>query len=111
MKKYPGERIAFGLAFFVAVFLVVEAFYLQGRLPSVVPLFYSLPKGEEQLVPSYFLNLLAMGTLIVFGMNLFLADKASAVDHFMGRLFIWASTLLVAMVAITLIKIWLIFLW
>ena len=93
----------------VAVLGVAAAAWLKESLPSEVPLLYSLPWGKEQLVPSRYWLVGAVGVLVMFGINTQLAGKVRRIDSFLGSLLTWANVLLTALFGVTLWKIWLIF--
>ena len=52
-------------------FIILAVFFR--KLPPVVPLFFSLPWGEEQLVSSSFLLILPFSQVVIFIINYLLA--------------------------------------
>lgn len=74
-------------------------------LPPLIPLYYSLPWGEEQLVRSNQLFIIPFAMLFVFIVNfifiLFIVNK----DKFITLLVLWANCFFALIGAITLFKI------
>lgn len=75
------------------------------RLPPLVPLFYSLPWGEEQLVPPYFLTLL----LLILIINVYLILGLAFILHrnyrYLSLLLSFGITFITFITEVTLIQI------
>lgn len=96
-----ATRISLGL-----IFLSFLALALTWRqLTPKVPLFYSLTKGEPQLARRAFLWILPIGGLVVFLINLELAQRFAAEERFLSQILILAAGLTSLLSTITLIKI------
>ncbi len=75
------------------------------RLPPVVPLFYSLPWGEEQLASPLALIAVFCGALGLFVTDAVLAVLASATSSLYSRMLTIGGTVLLCLTTITIIKI------
>lgn len=75
------------------------------KLPPVVPLYYSLPWGEEQLVRPYELFIIPVSFIIMFLANIILSFFIIKKDTFLIQMLLWASCILALSGLITLIKI------
>lgn len=73
-------------------------------LPPEVPLFYSLPWGEKQLAPKFFLFLLPLSSVITLLVNIFFAKKAKE-ELLVAKLLIIGAFLFSLLAIITLFKI------
>lgn len=108
-SRHKGERIAWiwttiilglGLPF---VWLITKA------LPPQIPLFYSLPWGEQQLAMTYFMILISVANIALWIANTVLASLCFKIDDFLGRSAIWGSIVIAVLVHLALIKIWMVF--
>ena len=91
----------------VAIALVTAltiAWYWQ-RLPPVVPLLYSLPWGEEQLVSPLGLVFLNLGPILVFGINSLLSLALRDASRLYSRILLVSATIITLLVSITTIQI------
>lgn len=75
------------------------------RLPPEIPLFYSLPWGEEQLAPSIALLLLPLGILLIAFLNSFLIMASLSKYFLAAKILIWITVCLIFLTGINLIKI------
>jgi hypothetical protein len=82
-----------------AVIIVI----LKGNLPPVVPLFYGLPIGAEQLAPTLELFLTPAAGLIITAINILISFISK--DIFLKKLLIISGTFISLLLTITLIKI------
>jgi hypothetical protein len=91
--------------FSVAVNLasIILIFALKAFLPPVVPLFYGLPSGSEQLVQTLGLILVPMVGLIITITNVVINGFVE--DNFLKRILIISSTFISILLTITIIKI------
>lgn len=74
-------------------------------LPSEVPLFYSLPWGEEQIGQSSFLFFLPLSSLILGVINFPLALFSFDRHPLASKILVWITTSLTLLTTITLVKI------
>lgn len=83
--------------------LLAAIFAIRTFLPPVVPLFYGLPSGYEQLTPSLWLMLIPSLGIFVTLMNIGLSNFTS--DVFLKRALIISSAFISLLLAIAVIKI------
>lgn len=96
-----ATRIYFAILFFTFAFLV----FTWKRLPPELPLFYSLPWGEEQLGKPSFLLILPIGSLLMGMVNFSLAVFSFERQPMLAKILVWATSLLTFLASLTLIKI------
>lgn len=83
--------------------LIILVLGLKGFLPPVVPLFYGLPSGTDQLVSSIFLVVAPVSSLIITLINILISNLIK--DIFLKRALIISSVFVSLLFAITLVKI------
>ena len=97
IKSVVYSSLAINLACFLIILLI------KGFLPPVVPLFYGLPSGSEQLSPTNGLFILpAAGVGITF-LNLLIAGNVK--DVYLKKALIISSVFVSILSAITIVKI------
>lgn len=96
-----GVRTAFAILFFALASLILSF----ENLPPEIPLFYSLPQGEEQLGKPLFLLILPLGCLLLGILNFFLAVFSFGRQPLSAKILIWVTALLIFSATITLVKI------
>lgn len=102
IKSLPFRQYFFaGIILNLALILGVLA--TQKFLPPVVPLFYGLAEGEEQLAPKIFLALPAAVSLLVLVINGLISLEIQ--DEFLKKALILAAIGSSFFAAITIIKI------
>jgi len=75
------------------------------RLPPLVPLWYSLPWGTDQLTPPLTLLILPLGALVIYLINLLLSMYVTA-EYLIFTQILYVSSFMVNLLScITLIKI------
>lgn len=82
---------------------IVAVIGLRSYLPPVVPLFYGLPSGVNQLVPTLGLLIVPITSLAITTLNIFLTKFTK--DLFFKMTLIVASTFISVLTAITIFKI------
>lgn len=75
------------------------------RLPPSIPLYYSLPWGEEQLAKPSDLFIIPFSIMIIFLLNLILSMVFLKRDNFLIQFLMWSSCLIALGGLITLTKI------
>lgn len=90
---------------FILIFYLVLLFWKWSSLPSQIPLFYSLPKGEEQLGNNFQIILIPFFSLLIFGLNLFLSSLYYAKERLVSILLLSISFVSSILFLITFIKI------
>ncbi len=83
--------------------IAVLVLVLRGMLPPVVPLFYGLPTGEEQLVSNYFLTIPSLIALFLTTINAFITKFFK--DTFTHKVLIGLTVAITLLASITTIKI------
>ncbi len=77
---------------FALVFAAFALFFLKASsLPFQVPLFYSLPWGEEQLASSAYLLILPISSFVFFIFNTFWAAIFSKSNIFLAKILTFSS--------------------
>lgn len=94
-------RISFALLFLTLAFLIL----IWRKLPPQIPLFYSLPWGEDQLGSPFFLLILPLGSLFWGILNFFLAVFSFEKEPLAAKILVWATALLTFLATLTLVKI------
>jgi hypothetical protein len=96
-----ATRISFAILFFALGFLLLT----WKSLPPRLPLFYSLPWGEEQLGKPIFLLILPLSSLFWGILNFSLAVFSFERQPLAAKILVWATTWLTFLATITLVKI------
>jgi hypothetical protein len=97
------------LAIFATIFLVLItsgttlAFYNQ--MPPELPLFYSRPWGEEQLVNKQIFSLIVFSNLILTIINIRLAGVFFKKIQILSQILVWTTSLIALLNAINIFKI------
>ncbi len=90
--------ILLGLSF------IISAFFFR-KLPPLIPLFYSLPWGEEQLVRSYNLMLIPFSQVVFFIINYLFSITILKKESLLVQIILWSTTIFGLAGLIALIKI------
>lgn len=101
-KTIPFKGCVY-FAFGLNLILSVLIFTLKGFLPPVVPLFYGLPVGADQLVPSLALVIAPVTGLIITLINIFIVNLTR--DNLLKKALIISGTFVSTLLAITVVKI------
>lgn len=103
------DDLPFSRSPYLALFLVfVQAGFLvlvYRKLPPQVPLLYSRPWGEEQLVSTYGLFLLPLLSLAIIGINRLILGFFPKEETFMAKVLEWASIIFSFLALISLFQI------
>jgi len=103
--KYPKNFLP------MRIYLVLTGiiFLLLGitfkRLPPVIPLYYSLPWGEDQLAKKLELFFIPFSAVVIFLLNVVISLLFLKKDNFLVQLLMWTSCAIVLFGLITLTKI------
>ncbi len=107
--RYLLTNKPFSIPIRIFVLIIIASFIILGVtlrvLPPLVPLYYSLPWGEEQLVRTSQLFILPFTTLLVFIINFLLILFVANKDRFITLLILWGNCFIALIGAITLFKI------
>lgn len=91
IDKVNGIGVITGVAMWL---IMIVYFGLNwGRLPEELPLFYSLPRGEQQLIDRSWFMIVLLVAGLVFGVNLFLAYWFGKQEILLKRFLIWGGVL------------------
>lgn len=96
-----ATRISFAILFFALGFLLLT----WKNLPPQLPLFYSLPWGEEQLGKPVFLLILPLSSLFWGILNFFLGVFSFEKQPLAAKILIWATFWFTFLTSLTLVKI------
>jgi hypothetical protein len=86
-----GIALRLALGFLVISLLTLTWFFR--KLPAQVPLFYSRPWGEAQLVSPLWLSLLPLITLVVLVINTLIGGLLFTTDKLLSRILLATSAL------------------
>ncbi len=75
------------------------------KLPPLVPFYYSLPWGDEQLVAPYELFIIPVSLIVIFIANIEVSLLLIKKDTFLIQLLLWSTCCLALAGFITLLKI------
>lgn len=87
------------------IFSFVIFLFKKETLPHQVPLNYSLPWGEEQLVPAVYLLILPLSSLIVFIFNIFWSFFFIKRDIFLAKIIAFANLVVAFLSFYTMVRI------
>lgn len=85
------------------ILVVLAVLLLQNHLPPVVPLFYGLPYGEEQLASKWALVIPPIVALALLGVNIFIAHETK--DDFIKQIMEGLTLATTALSTITVVRI------
>lgn len=81
MKSLNFKRIIF-YHFFLITILLIVFLWRSFSLPPQLPLLFSLPEGEEQIVDSYLIFLLPFSSSFLVFLNFYLVKKIFSQEKF-----------------------------
>lgn len=106
MKLFiKNNKLAGQLCFFFLIFSFSLFLFTLKKLPPRVPLFYSLPWGEEQLAPTIALFFLPLGMFLITVLNFFFIMAFLNKYSLAAKILTWITVSLIFLTTITLIKI------
>lgn len=110
LKKQDQVNLSFFITsiifiFFTVIFIFINFF----RLPSQIPLFYSLAWGESQLAPLYQIFILPLIATMAILINIMLSWHLHSSQTVLKRIIGLSSAMISFMILLTCIKIVLIF--
>jgi hypothetical protein len=86
--------------------LMILVFILKySSLPSQIPLFYSLPQGDEQIVDLWMIAVLPIIMNGFIGLNVFISKKFFPENWFAKRIFYYMNYFILVLVTVIFIKI------
>lgn len=105
MKWFIKDNEIFKLSFFMLIFCVGLFLLTLKRLPPQVPLFYSLPWGEQQLAPTFALLFLLFGAFLIAVLNSFFIMAILNKYSLAAKILTWITVALIFLTSVTLVKI------
>ncbi len=96
------EKINIGAAV-VNLLIILGILLLQSHLPPVVPLFYGLPYGDEQLANTWALIIPPLVALSFIGINIFIGKTSK--DEFIKQILVGLTIATTALSTITVVRI------
>ena len=100
-----NNELAVRLSLFLLAFCFCLFLFTLKRLPPWVPLFYSLPWGEQQLSPTIGLLFLPLGMLLVAVLNSFFIMAILNKYSLAAKILTWITVALIFLTSVTLVKI------
>jgi hypothetical protein len=88
-----------------AALTILSFLYYYHLLPPLIPLFYSLVKGENQLSPKVFLTVIPVASFVFFLTHVFLTYNNFPGDKMFARIMSATSTLISFLFLIALVHI------
>lgn len=97
--------IPIAVSLFSAVFISEFFMYFYANLPAKLPLFYSLPKGQAQLVAKQQFFILPFVLILITLINIFIAYHLHEVQKILKKILLLNLILINLLILITAIKI------
>lgn len=92
--------------FFVILLAIFILLGIQFRnLPPVLPLYYSLPWGDEQLASSYYLFILPSSLVLMFIVNYLVCKFITKSEILLVQILMWTTTFSAVLTLVSLINI------
>ncbi len=110
LDEFKAEKNAWWITWAIIVVFGIIAMLILASLPPVIPIFYSLPWGQERLMAKSASLIIVAGAALLFGFNTVVARKCMQIDKFLGRMLIWSSVIAVTLLLLSLVNVWLLFL-
>ena len=103
LEKDPVFFRAELLMVFICLLIFPLTWWVSRNVPSEIPLFYSRPWGESQLVSSSILYWLAVSTVAVVAAHTFLAVKFHKNHRFLSQAVVWNGIYILAIIIIAIL--------
>ncbi len=91
---------------FICLLIFPLTWWVYRNVPPEIPLFYSRPRGESQLVSASILYWLAASTIIVVAVHTFLAIKFHKNHRFLSQTVVWSGIYILIVVAISILTVY-----
>jgi len=98
-------RSSYGVGLLICAVMTALITILLSRLPSVVPMYFTLPWGEARLTGRTMLYLLPAMTLLILGVNLGLGRVAVKLSPLLPRVLAVATAIIAGMLLLALVGI------
>lgn len=109
MRSDKFFSLPFSFSIFITIAVTILFLLFYNRFPPRVPLFYSLPWGEAQLVVKQQLFLLPIILLLITLTNFFIAFQLHSIQYILKRILYISLFLISTIIFITAVKILMIF--
>lgn len=96
------ERTSYAFSLLVCFVMIGIITLLLIRLPSVVPLYFTLPWGEGRLAPKLMLYIIPITLLLCLFLNFSLGRVANKISPLLPRVMAISTTLIAMMLAVAL---------
>jgi len=106
LEKDPVFFRAELLMAFICLLIFPLAWWVSRNVPPEIPLFYSRPWGESQLVSASILYWLAASSIVVVAVHTFLAIKFHKNHRFLSQAVVWSGIYILAVVAISILTVY-----
>ena len=106
LEKDPVFFRAELLMVFICLLIFPLTWWVSRNVPSEIPLFYSRPWGESQLVSSSILYWLAVSTVVMVAAHTFLAIKFHKNHKFLSQAVVWSGIYILAVVVISILTVY-----
>ena len=98
--KDPVIRYGFAAAILVWLASTLGVILIYATIPPVIPLFYSIARGPQQLAPKLFLSLLPVMSLVFLVTHLIFAWVSYSQDQIFARIMTVSASLVTFMLAL-----------
>ena len=105
LLRYRSSKWGLRIFLLFFTFSLGMLFLKWQNLPPEVPLYYSLPWGEEQLTTPFSLLILPLSSFFIFLLNFFLASIFLEKEPWLLRILILTATIFSFLSTLALIKI------
>lgn len=106
LEKDPVFFRAELLMAFICLLIFPLVWWVYRNVPPEIPLFYSRPWGESQLVSASILYWLAGSNIIVVAAHTFLAIKFHKNHRFLSQAVLWSGIYILAVVTISILTVY-----
>ena len=101
-KKVPFKGYLYA-SLILDIFLVLAIFLIKNFLPPEVPLFYGLPKGRAELVPTLGLLIVPLVSFVILLLNTIIASFIA--DQFIKKSLVISSFITTIILSVAVFKI------
>lgn len=90
---------------FFLIIIVLTTIFKWNKLPPQIPLFYSLPDGDEQVVDLFYIFVLPIIAFVILLFNRFISHKYFSTSPFILAVIKIGSTILISLLMIIYLRI------
>ncbi len=106
-KKIKQDKLVFRSFYLNFFVIIISLFYIVlyfKSLPPFIPIFNQMPWGEQRIAGTFWIFLMPLLALIIFGVNLFLSSSFYRRNPLIGRLLSITSFLISILVLLFLVR-------